>query len=93
MVTRYVPDAGDLIWLTGERPALVLSPRSYNTATGLAVMCPVTSKQKGEPVSGAILSGHLKSLDWRARKATFVTTAPTTVLAEVRARVKPLLGV
>ncbi|HWK10591.1 MAG TPA: type II toxin-antitoxin system PemK/MazF family toxin [Vicinamibacterales bacterium] len=36
----YVPDAGDLVWLTfdpqagreqrGRRPALILSPRAYN---------------------------------------------------------------
>ena len=70
---------------------------------GLAVMCPVTSQPKGypfevtlpegEPVAGVILSDHLKSLDWRARKAVFASTAPATVLAEVRARAKALLGV
>ncbi|MBM3752222.1 MAG: mRNA-degrading endonuclease, partial [Acidimicrobiia bacterium] len=43
--------------------------------------------------SGVILSDHLKSLDWRARKAVFASTAPATVLAEVRARAKALLGV
>lgn len=113
MVTRYVPDAGDLVWLTfdpqsgveqaGRRPALVLSPRAYNGLTGLAVMCPVTSKSKryalevalpeGDSVSGVVLSDHLKSLDWRARKVVFASAAPATVLAEVRARVKTLLGV
>jgi len=60
VVTRaYVPDAGDLVWLTldpqagheqrGRRPALVLSPRLYNAKTGLAVACPVTSHAKGYP--------------------------------------------
>jgi mRNA interferase MazF len=113
MVTRYVPDTGDLVWLTfdpqsgveqaGRRPALVLSARTYNSATGLAVICPVTSKSKsyafevalpeGDSVSGVILSDHLKSLDWRARKAVFASTAPATVLAEVRARIKALLAV
>lgn len=113
MVTRYVPDTGDLVWLTfdpqsgaeqaGRRPALVLSPRAYNHATGLAVMCPVTSKPKGyafevalpegESISGVVLSDHLKSLDWRARKAVFAGAAPAAMLAEVRARVKALLGI
>src|SRR5258708_2512644 len=47
---EYVPDAGDLIWLdftpqagreqAGPRPAVVLSPRSYNERTSLAVVCP-----------------------------------------------------
>jgi mRNA interferase MazF len=60
VVTRaYVPDAGDLVWLTfdpqagheqrGRRPALILSPRLYNAKTGLAVACPVTSHAKGYP--------------------------------------------
>lgn len=111
-MSRYVPDAGDLVWLTfdpqsgveqaGRRPALVLSPRTYNAVAGLAVVCPITSQRKGYPfevalpdndtISGVVLSDHLKSLDWRARKATFANPAPATVLAEVRARVKALLA-
>jgi mRNA interferase MazF len=60
MVKRgYVPDAGDLVWLTfdpqagheqrGRRPALVLSPKAYNGRAGLALACPVTSQVKGYP--------------------------------------------
>ena len=60
MVTRaYVPDAGDLVWLTfdpqadheqrGRRPALILSPRIYNAKTRLAIACPITSHVKGYP--------------------------------------------
>jgi len=61
MVTTkdYIPDRGDLVWLTfnpgagheqmGRRPALVLSPEIYNKKTGLAIFCPVTSKIKGYP--------------------------------------------
>jgi mRNA interferase MazF len=55
----FVPDAGDLIWLTfdpqagheqaGRRPALVLSPKLYNQKSGLALVCPVTSHAKGYP--------------------------------------------
>ena len=58
-MSRYVPEAGDLVWLTfdpqagheqaGRRPALILSPRQYNRATRLAVACPITSQQKGYP--------------------------------------------
>lgn len=56
---RYVPDRGDLVWLTfdpqagreqaGRRPALVLSPALYNRPAGLAVVCPITSRSKGYP--------------------------------------------
>ncbi len=60
MVTRaYVPDAGDLVWLTfdpqagheqrGRRPALILSPRAYNAKARLAIACPITSHVKGYP--------------------------------------------
>ena len=51
MVKRYVPDAGDIVWLefdpqagheqAGHRPALVLSPASYNGKSGLMVCCPL----------------------------------------------------
>ena len=34
---------------SGRRPALVLSPEAYNSKTGLALLCPVTSKVKGYP--------------------------------------------
>jgi mRNA interferase MazF len=55
----FVPEAGDLIWLTfdhqagheqaGRRPALVLSPKAYNRKSGLALVCPVTNQMKGYP--------------------------------------------
>lgn len=59
MVRRYVPERGDLIWLSfspqvgreqaGRRPALVLSPRRYNERVGLLIACPMTSQVKGYP--------------------------------------------
>lgn len=57
MVTRYVPDVGDLVWLdfnpsvgheqSGRRPAIVLSPAGYNSKTSLAVVAPITTQKKG----------------------------------------------
>jgi mRNA interferase MazF len=59
VVRRYVPDAGDLVWLSfdprtgheqrGRRPALILSPRAYNEKARLALACPITSRIKGYP--------------------------------------------
>lgn len=59
MVSRYVPDAGDIVWLefdpqagheqAGRRPALVLSPAKYNQARGMMIACPMTSRVKGYP--------------------------------------------
>lgn len=114
MVRRrpYVPDRGDLIRLAfdlqagheqaGRRPALVLSPASYNGKTSLAVLCPVTTARKGYPfevdlprglrVHGVILADQIRSLDWKARRTTHAATAPPQVLEEVLARVRALLG-
>lgn len=112
MKARYVPDAGDLIWLTfdpqagreqrGRRPALVLSPRVYNSRADLAVACPITSKAKGYPfevalptggpIAGSVLSDQLKSIDWKERRAEFAGKVASSALAEVRERIRPLLG-
>jgi mRNA interferase MazF len=114
MVAReYVPDTGDLIWLdftpragreqAGRRPAVVLSPRSYNEKTSLAVVCPLTSHAKGYPfevivppgsrIGGVILSDHLKNLDWRQRQAQKAGKIPRSLLDQVRARIAALLGI
>ena len=59
MPARYVPDAGDIVWLdfdpqagheqAGRRPALVLSPALYNGKTGIMVCCPLSTRAKGYP--------------------------------------------
>lgn len=74
----------------GRRPALVLSPRAYNERVGLALVCPITNQAKGYPfeveipaglkVSGVVLADQVRSLDWVARRATFIDTAPATVV-------------
>ena len=106
------PERGHLVWLSldpqsgheqaGRRPALVLSPASYNRAVGLALFCPVTSRSKGYPfevplpagmpVSGVVLADHVKCLDWRSRRAEFIGEAPGEVVAEVVRRLGLLLG-
>lgn len=106
------PDRGDLVWLSfdpqagrdqaGRRPALILSPASYNGRTRLALVCPVTSQVKGYPfevalpaglpISGVALADHIRSIDWVARRAEPVGAVPAAVVAEVLARIAPLLG-
>jgi mRNA interferase MazF len=107
----YVPDRGDVVWITlnpqagyeqsGRRPAVVLSPASYNGKTGLAVMCPVTAQIKGYPfevvlpdgltVTGAVLSDQVKSLDWRERQASFVAVLPPAIMSRILGRLDALL--
>jgi mRNA interferase MazF len=106
------PDRGHLVWLSldpqsgheqaGRRPALMLSPASYNGPVGLALVCPVTGRPKGYPfevplpaglpVSGVVLSDLVNCLDWRARRAESVGEAPEAVVAEVVRRFGLLLG-
>jgi mRNA interferase MazF len=85
---------------TGHRPALVLSPREYNKRVGLALFCPITSKVKGYPfevsvsvksIKGVILSDQVKSLDWQAREAKWVSRVSEDILAEVMAKLHTLL--
>ena len=110
MVRRYVPDAGDIVWLhfdpqagheqAGHRPALVLSPATYNRKTGLMLCCPMTTQLKGYPfevvVAGArpsaVLADQVKSLDWTVRQATLKGKISPPELAEVRAKVMALVG-
>lgn len=85
----------------GRRPALVLSPRRYNRLSGLMLCCPITTRIKGYPfevplvddrgVASVVLSDQVKSLDWRARKASRKGTAPLPVTTEALAKLGALL--
>jgi mRNA interferase MazF len=112
VVTRYVPEAGDIVFLDFDpqigreqakrRPTLVLTDARYNRASGLAVVCPLTSKRKPYPfalpatvggVEGAILVDQLKSMDWAGRHAEFHSKAATALLARVRQYIGVLLAI
>ena len=81
----------------GRRPALVVSNRSFHRYTGLAIFCPITNQLKDYPMhvrldsrtktTGEILCEHVKSLDYRARNASFVETLPDDLLTEVLDRI------
>lgn len=112
MARRYVPARGDIVWITfnpqagheqaGRRPALVVSPTSYNGKVGLAVFCPITSQVKGYPfevaipsglkVAGVVLSDQVKSLDWRVRKVEFICKLPQDTIVEVIDKLGTLLS-
>ncbi len=107
----WVPDRGDVVWLefdpqagreqAGRRPAVVLSPASYNAPTGRALCVPVSTKAKGYPfevalpdgfpVQGVVFSDQVKCLDWRARHARPVAPLPEAVLARILVRTRALL--
>ena len=107
----YVPDRGDIVWLqfnpqagheqAGHRPALVLSPASYNRRSGLMLCCPMTSQRKGYPFEvvvevdtdheSVVLADQVKSLDWKVRKAVKKGTASIDVIAETLSKLQTLL--
>lgn len=85
----------------GHRPAVVLTPGMYNKKTNL-ICCPLTTQIKGCPfevlvevdgVESVILSDQVKSLDWKIRKVKYKNRVGSEVLAEVRAKAKPLLAI
>ena len=95
---NFTPQAGHE--QAGRRPALVLSPAAYNGKTGLAICCPMTTQVKNYPFEvpiagnppGVVLADQVKSLDWRIRKATRKGTASASELADVRAKLRSLIG-
>lgn len=110
MVRGYVPEAGYIVWLhfdpqagheqSGHRPALVLSPSTYNAKTGLMLCCAMTTQVKGYPFEvliasdrpSAALADQVKSLDWVVRRASHKGKVSSVELAEVRAKIIALIG-
>ncbi len=109
-MVKFTPKAGDIIWLEFDpqkgkeiqkvRPALTVSPYSYNSKTGLGLFMPITSKIKGYPfevliedgeIKGAILCDQIRSLDWKARSAKFIEHTTNSVMEEVLAKFQVLL--
>jgi len=109
--TPEVPNRGDIVWLSldpqagheqaGRRPALVLSPATYNGRVGMALVCPITNRAKGYAfevplptgldITGVVLADQVKCLDWRARRSVWICDVPPDVIAEVLDRLGMLL--
>jgi mRNA interferase MazF len=113
-LATYVPDTGDLIWTdfdptkgreqAGRRPALVVSPAAFTENTGLAIVCPITSRVRpfptsvvlpqGLPIAGEILTSHTRSIDTQARPVRYAGATVTQQVAhEVRARLNTFIAI
>lgn len=112
MASGYAPARGDVVWLhftlsagheqAGIRPALVVSPESYNRRAGLALFCPITSRAKGYPfevalppglkIAGVVLADQIKSLDWKVRRAKVIGRVPGSIMEEVLSKAGVLLA-
>lgn len=108
----YIPQRGDIVWIDLDpsqgseikktRPALVVSPATYNEKVGLALLCPITSHKKGYPfevelsqtknVHGVVLADQVKSLDWRVRNAKFEEKISTWIVTEVIEKLSVLIN-
>lgn len=98
----YIPAKGDLVSVTfdpqsgheqkGRRPALVISNDLFNQRTGLAIVCPITNRQRNIPfhaalppesgVTGFVMVEQVKAIDFRARQIRFIEKAPESLLDE-----------
>lgn len=107
----YTPERNDIIWLDFEptkakeigkyRPALVLSSKDYNQATGLIICCPISTSVRGGltevPITNldqpsVVATNLIQTLSWRERKAKLIAEAGVGVLQEVLFRLLPLIG-
>lgn len=99
---KYIPRKGDFITLTfdpqsgheqkGRRPALVISNTLFNQKTGLAIVCPVTNKDRNYPfhikisgsvsLTGFVMVDQVKSIDYNSRKIKFIERSPIKLLNE-----------
>src|SRR5438270_11700932 len=101
--SAYLPDTGDLIWTdfdqtkgreqAGRRPALVVSPAAFTENTGLAIVCPITSRVRpfptsvvlpsSLPIAGEILTSHIRSIDTQARPIRYAGLAVPVEIAQL----------
>jgi len=86
----------------GRRPAPVVSAKAFTAYTGLAIVCPITSRVRPFPtsvvlppglsVAGEILTSHIRGIDTLARPVAYAGAAIGTAMAnEVRAKLAALI--
>ena len=109
-MVEKIPEQGDVVGLSldptkgreqkGRRPAIVLTKKEYNRATGCFLMCPLTTKRKGymtevlcevDGKTAVILSDQIRCVDFTLRKAEYITTVSAEILSEVKAKIRALI--
>jgi mRNA interferase MazF len=111
VMKKYIPTRGDVVWVdlnptrgheqANVRPAIVVSPHSYNAKSNLVLLCPVTSQVKGYPfevllkekkIKGVVLCDQIRSIDWSARNVRLIQRTDTETMAEVLAKIGVLVA-
>ena len=78
---------------TGVRSAIVISKDNYNRYINMVIICPITTNTKKFPthyellntkkVKGSVLCEHIRSIDFNARKLSFVEKIKKEELEEI----------
>ena len=108
--TKYIPDSGDIIWVDfspvkgheqgGYRPALVITPQYYSMRSNIALLCPITSREKGYPFEvsfkgkkseGVVLIDQIKAIDFSVRKIKFIEKIDDESLLDIKAKLHSLI--
>jgi len=108
---RYIPSRSDVVWInlnptkgreqSGSRPALVISPRSYNERVGMMLVCPITSKVKGYPfevnitlkeINGVVLTDQIRGIDWTCRAVSLIGRCDEDTIDEVQHKLNVLIN-
>lgn len=108
---KYIPKRGDIVWTDfdpaagheqmGKRPALILSPESFNKKIMLAMAAPITSRVRGhgfevpvqaDRIKGVVLCQQVKMIDFTQRGLQFVARAPDSVTSDALARVRAIVS-
>ena len=99
----YIPNQGDIVAITfdpqsgheqkGSRPAFVVSKKLFNSSTGMAIVCPITSTDRKFPfhvpvpksgnLTGFIMVEQVKSVDFRSRRVKRIEQSNEELLADV----------
>lgn len=116
MNPKKIIERGDIIYVDFDpsvghemnynRPAMVISPSSFNLFSNIILVCPLTTKPKGSPwevempsgmkTKGVIRVDHLKSIDksrceMHHHRIVIKETLPAALIEEILARLGPLV--
>ena len=111
MVKQYIPEQNDIVWLDFDpvkgkeigkyRPALVLSSKEYNRASGLLICCPISTSIRGQkteiPVKNleqpsVVASNLIQTLSWQDRRVKFIKKVEDNIFEKVILSLIPIIG-
>lgn len=86
----------------GFRPVVIVSPELFNKATGIPVVCPITTggefakrigfavSLEGSETTGIVRCDQPKAIDLKARNGRKIEELPDSIMNEVMAKLKTI---